>query len=118
MRVGVFREALGINTPVNSAYVDSLLNGITLPASKSELIAYARRQERGVPVAERLRELPDRQYRTLDEVGEELEPRQPAAWKQAPPSKVPEPESDLPPGGSAYVGDEQEPANVVAARSV
>jgi hypothetical protein len=103
---------------VNSAYVESLLNGVELPASKEELIAYARRQHRGEAVAERLRELPDREYRALDEVGEELEPRQPAAWRQPPPSRVPKPESDLPPGGSAYVGDRPEPANVIASRSV
>jgi uncharacterized protein DUF2795 len=108
---------MDINPRMNSAYVDSLLNGVALPATKSELIAYARRQEGGEAVAERLRALPEREFRTLDEVGEELEPRRPRAWRQPPPTELPKPESGLPPGGSAYLGEEQEPANVVAARS-
>lgn len=102
---------------MNSAYVESFLSGVALPASKGELVAYAERQERGDEVAERLRRLPEREYRTLQDVGEELEPRQPEAWTREPPTMRPEVESDAPPGHGAYVGEPVEPANVVAARS-
>jgi hypothetical protein len=105
-----------INASVNRAYVESFLSGVALPASKDELIAYARDQERGGPVAERLRALPEREYRALQDVGEELEPRQPEAWRREPPTRLPREESDLPPGGDAYVGEPVEPANVVAVR--
>ena len=101
---------------MNRAYVESFLSGVALPASKDELIAYARRQERGEPVAERLQALPEREYRALQDVGEELEPRQPEAWKQEPRTKLPQEESDLPPGGAAYLGEPVEPANVVAVK--
>ena len=103
---------MDINQPMNRAYVESMLSGVPLPASKDELIAYARRQERGEPVAERLRGLPEREYRALQDVGEELEPRQPEAWRREPPTKLPQEESDLPPGGAAYLGREVEPINV------
>ena len=101
---------------MNRAYVESFLSGIPLPSSKDELIAYARRQEDGAAVAERLRALPEREYRALQEVGEELEPRQPEAWEQQPPAKLPREESDLPPGGRAYLGESVDAANVVAVR--
>ena len=101
---------------MNRAYVESFLSGVALPSSKDELIAYARHQEDGAAVAERLRALPQREYRALQDVGEELEPRQPEAWKQEPPTKLPREESDLPPGGDAYLGEPVDPANVVAFR--
>ncbi|HSP72285.1 MAG TPA: DUF2795 domain-containing protein [Gaiellaceae bacterium] len=97
---------------MNRAYVESLLSGIALLASKRELVAYARRQEDGAAAAERLRALPEREYRALQDVGEELEPRQPEA-RQAP-TTLPREESDLPPGGAAYLGEAVEPANVAA----
>lgn len=109
---------MGINPFVNRAYVESFLSGAALPASKDELVAYAERQERGGEVAERLRRLPEREFRAFQDVGEELEPRQPEAWKQGPPTKLPKVESGAPPGHGAYVGDSVEPANVVAARTV
>lgn len=99
---------------MNRAYVESLLNGIALPASKDELIAYARRQQDGEAVAERLRALPEREYRALQDVGEELEPRQPEARHAQ--ATLPREESDLPPGGAAYLGEAVEPANVAALR--
>jgi len=107
-----------INTLVNGAFLDSVLSGVPLPAEKRELIAYARRQERGEEVAERLRALPDREYRTLDEAIEELERRNPRAWREPPPTELPKAESGRPPGGTAYLGERVEPANVVAARGV
>jgi hypothetical protein len=103
-----------INVGVNRAYVESLLVGVALPAGKQELIDYAERQPRGAAVAVRLASIPDREYRALQDVGEELEPRQ--VEQGGMPSRLPQEESDLPPGGSAYVGESVEPANVVAAR--
>ena len=107
---------MDINQRVNGAHLDSLLSGVPLPATKEELIAYARRQEGGEEAVERLRALPDREFRTLDEAIEELEPRAPRAWREPAPVELPEEESDLPPGGGAYVGERVEPANVLAAR--
>ena len=104
-----------INVAVNRSYVESLLVGVELPAARDALVAYARRQPRGAAVAARLASIPDREYRTLQEVGEELEPRQPAPVPVARP--LPRAESDLPPGGAAYLGEASEPANVVAARA-
>src|SRR5438552_3926719 len=99
---------------VNRATLESLLVGVPLPASKRRLLEYARRQPRAgesVPLLERI---PDRDYDTLQDVGEVLEPRQvAAAGTEAP---VPRPESGRPPGGAAYVGGDEEPANVLAAR--
>ena len=51
----------GYKRAVNRAYVESFLSGVALPSSKDELIAYARHQEDGAAVAERLRALPERE---------------------------------------------------------
>lgn len=101
---------------MNRAYIESFLSGVPLPASKDELISYARRQDRGEAVAERLRGLPEREYRALQDVGEALEPRQPEAWQQEPPTKLPREESDVYPGGKAYLGEPVEPTNLAALR--
>ena len=103
---------------MNRAYVESLLWGVPLPASKAELVAYAQKQERGGSVASLLQTIPERKYRALQDVGEELEPRQPEAWEQEPPTELPREESDVYPGGPAYVGGSVEPLNVEAARNV
>jgi Protein of unknown function (DUF2795) len=92
-----------------AAEVQVLLEGVPLPASKHELVAYARSQDaRG---AEQLASLlPDREYRSLDEVGEELAPVQPS--RSPPEAAVPHEESDEPPGGDAYVDPNAEPGAV------
>ena len=83
-----------------AALVQATLEGTPLPATRSELIAYAQEQESdGVVVAALLR-LPDREYRALDEVGEALVPVQPARGRGQP--HAPRAESGLPPGGDAY----------------
>ena len=105
---------MDINSDVNRAFIESFLSGVALPASRDELIGYALDQERGGPVAERLRGLPEREYRALQDVGEELEPRQPEARRA--PTRLPREESDLPPGGAAYLGEPVEPANVAAVK--
>jgi hypothetical protein len=84
-----------------SAAVQSLLEGVPLPAEKRRLLEYARQQPGGEAFAQELERLPDREYRSLDEVGEVLAPVQPL-WPQ-PRADVPRPESGEPPGGEAYV---------------
>jgi hypothetical protein len=82
----------------NRASIESLLEGVPLPATRSDLISYARR-EGGRSAANLLKRLPSQRFGTLDEVGEALEPVQPAGQRAR---RVPKAESDLPPGGSAY----------------
>ena len=85
---------------MNRAYVEALLEGVALPASRAELVAHARREGAETAVVERLRLLPDRSFRSLDEVGEALEPVQfRRAADGAPPPRA---ESGPPPGGDAY----------------
>lgn len=80
------------------AELQGLLEGIALPANKDELISYARQHD--ASAARDLSSLPDRQYRSLDDVGEALVPVQPEKAPSGPPT--PHEESDLPPGGDAY----------------
>jgi hypothetical protein len=81
------------------AQVEALLEGVHLPAKKRELLEYARRQD--PELARALEDLPEREYRALDEVGEALVPAQPPPV----PTRVamPRGESGLPPGGDDYV---------------
>jgi hypothetical protein len=88
--------------------LQALLEGVPLPAHKRELVAYARSQDDRV--AEELASLPDREYRSLDEVGEALAPVQPP--RRRPEAAVPREESDLPPGGGDYVAPRPEPGAV------
>jgi hypothetical protein len=90
------------------AELQALLEGVPLPASKQELLAHAHR-ERGGSLTRLLERVPDREYGSLDEVGEALFPVQPK-W----PHRTPEPreESGKPPGGSAYTDASAEPGAV------
>ena len=91
-----------------AALIQVVLEGVSLPATKAELVEYARRED---PDAARLLEaLPDREYRSLDEVGEALAPVQPR--RSRPEAAVPREESDLPPGGEDYVAPDPEPGAV------
>ena len=81
------------------AELQVLLEGVSLPATRQELLDYASRQANG-GVAALLERLPDREYGSLDEVGEELLPVQPE-WSQ-PEAREPRAESGAPPGGDAY----------------
>lgn len=80
------------------AYLESLLEGVPLPATKDVLLEHAKRAA-GEGAVKALKQLPSRRYSTLDEVGEALEPVQPEWPRQR---RVPKAESDLPPGGPAY----------------
>jgi hypothetical protein len=106
---------MDINPRVNRAYVEAVLVGVPLPATKRQLVAYARAQPNGEAVAERLASIPDREYVALQDVGEELEPRQPERREAR---AVPKVESGAPPGGPAYVGGEATPPNLEAERLV
>ena len=91
-----------------AALIQAVLEGVSLPTTKAKLVDYARRED---PDAARLLEaLPDREYRSLDEVGEALAPVQPP--RSRPEAAVPREESDLPPGGEDYVAPHAEPGAV------
>jgi hypothetical protein len=91
------------------ARLQSLLEGVDLPADKRRLIRYALEQDDGGSAARLLERLPEREYRSLDEVGEALAPVQPSS---SPQSALPREESDLPPGGDDYVNPQPEPGAV------
>jgi hypothetical protein len=80
------------------AYIESLLEGVPLPATKQDLVKHAKR-EAGRSASKLLKNLRSQRYATIDEVGEALEPVQPR-WPRE--RRVPKAESDLPPGGPAY----------------
>lgn len=81
-----------------AAEIQSVLEGVPLPATRSVLLAYAREQ---VPdVTRDLEGLPDEEFRSLDEVGRLLT-LVPTAPKPA--IGVPRPESGKPPGGDDYL---------------
>jgi hypothetical protein len=80
------------------AYIESLLEGVPLPATPKDLAKWAKHNGDG-HVAHRLKSLPSDRYDFIDEVGEALHPVQPAWPRQR---RVPKAESGLPPGGPAY----------------
>jgi hypothetical protein len=90
-----------------TALIQVVLEGVALPATKAELVDYARSED--PDAASLLEALPDREYRSLDEVGEALAPVQPL---RSQPEAVPHEESDLPPGGDDYVNPHPEPGAV------
>jgi Protein of unknown function (DUF2795) len=91
------------------AELQVLLEGVALPASKQELLAHAVR-ERGGDLTALLQRLPDRQYQSLDDVGEELLPMQPQRPHRD--AQQPREESGSPPGGEAYTDASAEPGRV------
>jgi hypothetical protein len=82
-----------------AAEIQAVLEGVDLPATKRELIAYARGQE--PDVVRDLEGLPDEEFRRLDDVGEllTLAPTAPAPSAH----DLPRPESGKPPGGDDYL---------------
>jgi len=91
-----------------AAEVQVILEGIPLPATKQALVEYARRHDEAA--GRELESLPDREYRSLDEVGEALTPVQPEGHHDA--AALPREESDAPPGGVDYVDPNPEPGSV------
>src|SRR5690348_14597398 len=92
-----------------TAELQVVLEGVSLPASKQELIDYARAEDGG-RFAPLLAQLPDREFGSLDEVGEALVSVQPE-WPQPDPHQ-PREESGKPPGGEAYTDTSAEPGRV------
>lgn len=86
-----------------------LLEGVALPATRDELVAYAALQDARAAVE--LGELPERAYRSIDEVGELLARTQPAPPAAA---LLPRPESGEPPGGPDYTNPSPESGAVRA----
>ena len=77
------------------AEIQVVLEGVSLPATRDQLIAYARSEDPAA--AEALERIPAGEYDRLDAVGEALvrtSPRQRAA------SRLPQPENGKPPGGN------------------
>jgi hypothetical protein len=89
------------------AELQVVLEGVSLPAPKQELIDHARREGAGAAELALLEGLPDREYSSLDEVGEALLPVQPPREPEG--LGHPKPESGEPPGGSAYTDASEEP---------
>ena len=81
-----------------AAEIQVVLEGIRLPASRDELIAYAR--SNGPEFVPDLEALPRREFDRLDVVGEllMLDPSAPTADHRSP-----RPESGKPPGGADYL---------------
>jgi hypothetical protein len=82
------------------AELQVVLEGVALPAERSELLSYAA-QERATPAQiGLLRRLPEHKFETIDEVAEALLPVQPPRHREVP--HRPREESGAPPGGDAY----------------
>jgi hypothetical protein len=82
-----------------AAEIQVALEGVRLPASRDDLVRYARSQDPSL--ASELRSLlPDESFDALDKVGEALAPVQPP---RRDPERLPKPESGEPPGGDDYV---------------
>jgi hypothetical protein len=81
-----------------AAQIQVVLEGISLPASRDALIRYARSED--AEASRELERLPERDYDTIDAVGEALTHIQPARRER---ERLPKPESGRPPGGDAYL---------------
>lgn len=84
----------------DAARLETLLVGASLPADKSALLEHAVRQHAEPQLLEALRSIPDREYRSLDEVVEELLHVQPPRAHDD--AQQPREESGQPPGGADY----------------
>ena len=79
--------------------IQAVLEGVALPATRAELLAYARAQDGDI--VRDLEQLPDEEFDRLDAVGDLLTLR-PSAPKP-PEHGLPRPESGKPPGGDDYL---------------
>ena len=93
-----------------AAQLQVLLEGVPLPATKQELIQHARRERAGPAELALLEALPDGEYESIDEVGETLQPVQPASLAVQPGQS--RPERSAPPGGDAYIDPSPETGRV------
>ncbi|MFL5962875.1 MAG: DUF2795 domain-containing protein [Gaiellaceae bacterium] len=90
-----------------SAEIQVLLEGITLPATREQLVRYAALQD--AEAASELERIHDREYRSIDEVGEDLVQTQPQFPAEQP---LPHPESGRPPGGEDYLNPAPRPGAI------
>lgn len=81
-----------------AAEIQVVLEGIRLPATRDELVAYALHEDGDAAAA--LARIPDREYDRIDAVGEALRRTSP---RRSEPERLPKPESGLPPGGEDYL---------------
>ena len=93
-----------------AAEIQVLLEGVALPATKDELLRHARGERTDRALTALLEALPEREYRSLDEVGEALYPVQPS--RPGSQSGEPKAESGEPPGREAYTDRSAEPGAV------
>jgi hypothetical protein len=77
-----------------AAEIQIVLEGISLPATRDELVEYARSEDRAA--AQALERIPDGTYDRLDAVGEALRRTAPQRQEE---TRLPKPESGDPPGG-------------------
>jgi hypothetical protein len=82
------------------AVLQTLLEGVDLPADKDDLIRYAEREGATPSQLGMLQRLPDREFETIDETAEELVSVQPRREDEVP--HEPREESGDPPGGDSY----------------
>lgn len=82
-----------------ASVIQATLEGVPLPAKKSQLLEYARHQD--ASIVGDLQGLPEQEFTHLDEVGQLLTMR-PSAPKP-PEHGLPKPESGKPPGGDDYL---------------
>lgn len=90
------------------AELQVVLEGISLPATRRDLIEYAARND--ASFTSDLERLPDREFGHIDEVGEALLAVQPATASHTP---LPKPESGKPPGGADYLASFPEDTGLV-----
>jgi hypothetical protein len=91
-----------------AAEIQVLLEGIPLPATREQLVHYAALQD--AVAAVELERIPGREYRSIDEVGEELVHAQPHPRE---PTLPPRPESGAPPGKGDYVNPSPTPGAIL-----
>jgi hypothetical protein len=89
------------------AEIQVVLEGVRLPASRRELVAYARRYD--AEAATVLSRLPERSYDSIDDAAEQLLRTQPSEAGARP---MPAPVSGQPPGGADYTNPSPEPGEV------
>lgn len=81
-----------------SAEIQVVLEGVKLPATRDELVRYAALQD--AEAAVELERISNREYESIDEVGEQLAPTSPVRRAEV---RLPKAESGEPPGGEDYV---------------
>jgi hypothetical protein len=105
------------NSAQRAAIAQVVLEGVALPASKRQLLRYARRNgAKEAGVLELLARIPNRQYGYLDQVGEAIFAVQPEFL--GPPPENPRSESGEEPGGEAYTQAGATPGSIREAPSV